>query len=148
MAEWLKNQYDINFRSNIINVSMIKSFFKKTNDNSDANHILIEDCDYYGAKRTCISNNNRQKQSSVHTKAIVIFKNNINSNNDIKKNNVNIKFVENEKTVWRRLSLQSFKKRRQRKIEEKSKPMIPLVLRTYDKRGDVIVSRSNDECWY
>lgn len=37
--------------------------------------------------------------------------------------------------VWRRLSLQSYKKRKQEREEQKTKPFMPSVLRTYDKRG-------------
>ncbi|EFA04418.1 hypothetical protein TcasGA2_TC014718 [Tribolium castaneum] len=36
--------------------------------------------------------------------------------------------------IWRRLSLHSFRKRREKKQEEKNKPILPAVLQTYDKQ--------------
>jgi len=52
-----------------------------------------------------------------------------------------------EKSIWRRLSFQTSRKRRQRKIEERSKPMIPQVLRTYDKCALIDFSLSRSKEW-
>lgn len=41
---------------------------------------------------------------------------------------------QNGAKIWRRLSLNSFRKRKQKKQEEKTKPILPAVLQTYDKQ--------------
>lgn len=118
MAVWFKNQYDINFRTNIFNVTTIKTFFKR-NDSIGPENLLIEDSECTKIK---------PRSESFHN--IVVRKR--------CKNNKNIDTNKNEfenQPIWRRLSVQSFRKRKQRKHEERSKPMIPPVLRTYDKRG-------------
>ncbi|RZB38977.1 hypothetical protein BDFB_002381 [Asbolus verrucosus] len=50
---------------------------------------------------------------------------------------------EKEEKIWRRFSLQSFRKRKEKKQEEKSKPVLPAVLRTYDKQKQL----TNRSCW-
>nr|CAH7714715.1 unnamed protein product [Callosobruchus chinensis] len=51
---------------------------------------------------------------------------------------------ENGNQIWRRLSMQSYRKRRQQRQEEKNKPRIAAVLRTYDKRG---LQKDNVSYW-
>lgn len=54
---------------------------------------------------------------------------------------------DNEKSIWRKLSFQASRKRRQRKIEERSKPMIPHVLKTYDKCVLIDFSSTRSKQW-
>ncbi|CAH1368947.1 hypothetical protein MTP99_010442 [Tenebrio molitor] len=49
-----------------------------------------------------------------------------------------------EEKIWRRLSLQSFRKRREKKQEDKNKPILPEVLKTYDKQKK---QRKDDTAW-
>lgn len=87
----------------------IKSFFDKTTCDNNAHLCLI--------KEKC--------------KNLVEI---INEENRRAKYKANVDQNENqEEKVWRRLSLQSLKRRRERKQAEKSRPMIPEVLKTYDK---------------
>lgn len=53
-------------------------------------------------------------------------------NTDQRKNTGN--YVPDDRKIWRRLSLQSLKRRRQKKEEDKHKPVFPAVLRTYDRQ--------------
>ncbi|XP_030767603.1 uncharacterized protein LOC115891299 [Sitophilus oryzae] len=107
MTEWLKNQYDINIRSNAIFASStIQLFFKQKE--RKRNIFLIEE-----------HQPGIQKSQSLYGIKTEKTKNN-----------------KEEKTTWRRLSLQNFKNKK--RDQRCNKPMIPQVLYTYDHRGLLI----------
>lgn len=116
MAHWIKNQCDVyNYRSYSFRLSTIKSWLNLQTENKDnSKHNLIEEHNY-----------NKLKNSSITCKKC----------DQTEKNNNNKCNQMNHSRLLRRFSLQSYKKRKQQKDEEKSKPRIAAVLRTYDKRG-------------
>ncbi|CAH1991958.1 unnamed protein product [Acanthoscelides obtectus] len=128
MEQWFRCQYDLyNYgKARSLRFSMnVRSMFKKRPSDNDN---LIENNG--NVKPSCLStktNKNKCAEVHVHTENASEVKD------------------ENGNQIWRRLSMQSYRRRKQRKQEEKSKPRIAAVLRTYDKRG--IQQKENMTYW-
>lgn len=124
MKQWLKNQYDIyTYRSYPLNLSTtIKSLFKtKEQEYDNQRNNLIGENNCIVMRPTVTVTEKCDKKGRLH-----------NNRKSEKSRNNNDELTEH---IWRRLSLQSYRKKKQQKQEEKSKPIIAAVLRTYDKRG-------------
>lgn len=112
MVEWLKNQYDINVRSNLV---------------------------YMGTFRRVFQRSKLEKELIEELKKPVIVVGSVRHS---------CREPMDEKSIWRRLSFQASRKRRQiRKIEERSKPRIPQVLRTYDKCALIDFNLTKSKEW-
>lgn len=112
MEHWFRSHYDIyNYKAQPFRLPTIKSIFKSisTPEKDNIRNSLIED------KARCVS------IKSARSKDVDV--------------NGNTKTEPKEDHVWRRMSLQSYRKRKQQRREEKSKPVIAAVLRTYDRGG-------------
>lgn len=108
----------------------VKTFFKNFDTESENIKNLLED--------NKNNNNNYQYQVKKTPTNRVVSEKRRNCHVDKNGNAIrceSIKCAITDTQVWRRLSLQSYKKRKQEKEAQKSKPLIPQVLRTYDKRG-------------
>lgn len=118
MEQWFKSQCDVFYYKNksLRIPSTLKTLFNS--NNTDMQNNLIED-----HQVITVSNNNSNRKKC---------KNSHNCGED------------KEETIWRRMSWQSYRKRKQRREEEKSKPVIAAVLRTYDKRP---VVRRESSLW-
>lgn len=129
MEKWLKNQCDIynNYKSHSFKVPLrVKTFFKNRESENVSN--LIED----NMKNAQLNNMTSKRYGCSERRRnnrVADVNGNIIKNENISKNLIT------ENQIWRRLSLQSYKKRKQEKQEQKTKPLLPSVLRTYDKRG-------------
>lgn len=129
MKNWIKSQCDIYNTYSPLSFSLplnVKTLFKNYEFESENVTSLLED-------------NNNQSQVTKTTKRIVSGKrrnhHGVDSNGNNAKCEKSTKSAITDNQVWRRLSLQSYKKRKQEKEAQKTKPLIPSVLRTYDKRG-------------
>ncbi|CAG9863329.1 unnamed protein product [Phyllotreta striolata] len=118
MEQWFKSQYDVfYYRNKSLKItSTLKTLFYS--NNSDLRNGLIED------SHVVVSSSDNRKTSD-------------NASGKKKKTGEGGK----EETIWRRMSWQSYRKRKQKREEEKTKPVIAAVLRTYDKRP--VVTREN-----
>lgn len=130
MEKWFRNQCDIynNYRTRSFNVPVgMKRLFK--NREYETENII-----------NSLSENNNTQFKKITVKKIGLRECSRNSHfvdengNIIKSANFSRSFI-TENQIWRRLSLQSYKQRKQEKREQRSKPMLPPVLRTYDKCG-------------
>lgn len=122
MENWLRSQCDIyNYRVHTFKLSStIKSLFKtRETEKDNLRNCLIEE------------NNNSVTRNTTPKKS----KNKEKSHGTSEKISSRNSEEGSDNPIWRRLSLQSYRKRRQQRQEEKSKPVIPAVLRTYDIGG-------------
>lgn len=130
MEKWFRNQCDIynNYRTHSFHVPpSIKSLFKNRETESEniMNH-LSENNNTQLTKTTIKKIGVRECSRNTHW---------VDENGNVtKRSNLSRSFIMDNQ-IWRRLSLQSYKKRKQEKQEQRTKPMLPPVLRTYDKRG-------------
>ncbi|KAJ3654412.1 hypothetical protein Zmor_013602 [Zophobas morio] len=105
MESWLKNQCNFNYRSHSYKLSL-----------------------------TVISLFTGKKVARNETDPFLVSEDGI-KHQQLKDDEKNVNNEEKkEDKIWRRLSLHSFRKKREKKQEEKSKPIIPAVLNTYDKQ--------------
>lgn len=131
MEKWIKNHRDIynTYKSYSIAIpSAIKTLFKNPESEIENVSNLIEE------------NNNAQVKTTTKTRRYAASDRKkshrkVDENGNAVKNESFIKNLDLDNQIWRRLSLQSYKKRKQERQEQKSKPLLPAVLRTYDKRG-------------
>lgn len=123
MEKWLKSQCNIyNYPAHTFKLSnTIKSLFKIRNCEKDnlRNCLIEENNNYNISRRTPAKKCNNKDKIHGNSEKIRSTNHEYNSANPI----------------WRRFSLHSYRKRKQQKEEEKCKPVIAAVLRTYDKRG-------------
>ncbi|KAK9888370.1 hypothetical protein WA026_000623 [Henosepilachna vigintioctopunctata] len=105
MDIWFKTQYKLTRRYQTLKIpKKLKILLSTTNNCDESSQLIFEE-------PIEIRFSNREDRQKC-------------ANND--------EIKENPK-LWRSLSLQNFKNRKQAKIEERKKPIIPSVLKTYDK---------------
>ncbi|KAG5886105.1 hypothetical protein JTB14_031704 [Gonioctena quinquepunctata] len=111
MENWIRTQRDIYYykphcKFNI--TSTIKSIFKGVPEKDDQNNNLLEKTNRKVSITRCKSENECEE-------------------------NRNITSAESDGKIWRRLSIKNYRKRKQQRQDEKHKPVIAAVMRTYDK---------------
>lgn len=129
MEKWIRNQCDIynNYKSYSFSLPLtMKNLLRNCEIESENIINSIRDNSNSKMKTRIKKNCVSESRENIH---IVDENGNTVKNDKFTKKNVP------ENLIWRRLSLQSYKKKKQERQEQKTKPLLPPVLRTYDKRG-------------
>ncbi|KAJ8952254.1 hypothetical protein NQ318_007413 [Aromia moschata] len=122
MENWLRNQCDIyNYRAHSFKLSStIKSFFKATSAENEEDHLR-----YHLIEERHIGVTSNKSNGAICKEN---HRNNGKKRNNLGRDGKSLKRDENSSTrLWRSLSLQGYKKRKQQKQEEKSKPVLPAI---------------------